>query len=556
MKKTFTKLYVIIATLIFNSSQAQNLIPNSSFENNDLLHPGAPDADSQIEDLQDWKNFNTSDWLSDQSGKFHGYYDPTSYTYDGSANSNMLHAHSGNKFIGFGPCEGAQVKLNHKTEKMHWVTVSFWFSPRGNCDTKINIYLLKDKAASNALNDCTSPAISYEVHFEVDVKAQPGESYIPGNWYFYQSEPQLATDEEYEWFAIKGENTGGAFPNKNYMYVDDVSLTQMDFCDHICTNSGGGVEVTCPPETGMVGNSGINFFATFKNANQLTFRVFDRWGCMIYESVNFDPNGLLDAGYSDFAVVWNGNTNTTGPFSCNTHTGDVYWPETYSITIDAISCIGNDYHYIGDLTVVQINDPPARAYAATKNRNPPDCCPDHKYFQNFDFYSDSRTDVDDFIAAGYSVTSGTPGNVIVHSGTDVKFFAGNGIDLQPGFSVETGAVFTATIEPCAVTPRAYMINTERNYFPHLQDNIQLSAVEEQIGIYPNPNDGYFAISGLYNGSIDRSKITITNMFGSVVKVVETYSESLEIDLSGFDKGVYFVKIECSKGRFTKKVVCQ
>lgn len=543
---------------------SQNLIPNHSFEDNDISHPNSPDGPEQIEHMQKWKNFKTSDWYSDQIGRYIGFYDPTNSTYGGAPNANKMYAHTGNRFIGLGSCEGAQVKLTDKTEKMHWITVSFWFSPRGNCNTKINAYLLKNQAGTNALDNCWSPNISYEVHYQMDVKAMPGpdQKYIPGNWYFYQSEPQLATEEQYEWFVIKGDNVAGAFTDNNYIYVDDVSLTQIDFCDHICTNSGGDVQYTLPYRisTGMIGNSGLNFFATFKNANKLEFRVFNRLGCMIYESINYDPNGLVDPGYNDFAIVWNGNTNTHGAFNCNINLGDALWQTVYSIKIDAESCIGEDYHYIGDITIGEIYNPPAVPYPSTKKREAPDCCPDHKYYQNKDFYSIDRTDVDNFITAGHNVTSGALGNVTVRSGAEVKFFAGNSINLLPGFSVEPGGNFSAVIEACAVAPRQNSSDSLRNHYENLRSvaDFNLLVSYAKIKIFPNPSTGFFTISGMPKGETEfENKIIITDVFGKIIKKTETTDESVIVNLSNLNKGIYIVKIENSKGIVqVEKVVIQ
>lgn len=47
-----------------------------------------------------------------------------------------------------------------------------------------------------------------------------------------------------------------------------------------------------------------------------------------------------------------------------------------------------------------------------------------------------------------NVFTGTVGNVIIPTGSDIEFFGGNSVVLAPGFEVEAGAEFLADIQPC------------------------------------------------------------------------------------------------------------
>jgi hypothetical protein len=74
-------LFFLTSFLYINLCYSQvNLVPNSSFEEGNSNHP----SDSQqLEELNNWKNFETSDWYSDYSSLFNGYYDST-----GESNGN------------------------------------------------------------------------------------------------------------------------------------------------------------------------------------------------------------------------------------------------------------------------------------------------------------------------------------------------------------------------------------------------------------------------------------------------------------------------------------
>lgn len=549
-----TNLFILLWVFILSCPTinfSQNLIPNASFETRENGIPtSAPNMEDQVEgSVKYWSSVNSPDWYGDDGGHFIG-------AYNNYPNYGNVSAHSGNYYIGFASCEGAQVQLTNNVEELKWVTISFWLSPRDRFDTQINAYLMKQQVDNNALSNCTAPAMGSDaIHFQMDINSMVGGNYIPGQWYYVQFEPQLipvkqnSDDDDYEWLVIKGENIAGTFLSTEYVYIDDISLIQMDFCDNICAKSNGGVTATSIIPDVMIGNYGLNFFATFQNANELIFRVFNRWGCLIYESYNYDPNSLVDPGYTDFAIVWNGNKNISCSICCNTSDGDVIVPELYNITIDAESCTGADYHYTGDLTVGDIYSPPAVPYPATQNTET-DCCPTNKIYQNYDFYSNSRTDVDNAITAGSNVTGGTTGPVVVHSNANVKFYAGNTINLEPGFSVELGAQFLAYIQPCGQTERMYLPRSLREQYENMRNEAKSDSLSARlftrIKIAPNPNSGIFTITGL-NGSDSResTKIVITNIYGSIVYTAETIKASEVIDLSTLSKGIYFVKTEDS-----------
>ncbi|MCW3085466.1 MAG: hypothetical protein JWP12_2832 [Bacteroidetes bacterium] len=86
----------------------------------------------------------------------------------------------------------------------------------------------------------------------------------------------------------------------------------------------------------------------------------------------------------------------------------------------------------------------------------------------------------------------------------------------------------------------------------------LAAYANEIGlkIAPNPSNGIFNIS-FQSGSPDEV-ITITDIAGRkvyqeiVVKSTGTYSK--QIDLTAFDKGIYFVKVAGEKGSSTQKII--
>ena len=82
-------------------------------------------------------------------------------------------------------------------------------------------------------------------------------------------------------------------------------------------------------------------------------------------------------------------------------------------------------------------------------------------------------------------------------------------------------------------------------------NIQKPQHKDQITIYPNPSNGKFNIKSENEKIIS---IDIYNSIGDHLKTVNSIDE--EIDLSGFSKGIYLIKINTPKGTYTNKLIKQ
>jgi len=285
---------ILVITFIFllGILKCQNLVPNNSFELNESLFPNAPTNASQLERTQDWKKFESSDLISQEDGYHNSYYQPNGVSVGGST-PNRMTAKTGTKFIGFGSCEGAQVKLTTKILKRRWVIFSCWYATRGLCNTKINAYLLKNKASINALINCNSPSITYQIKYEIDIP----QTNVPGTWYFYQSKPMYVTDDEYEWLAIKGEDINGAFGSDKYAYIDEVKIESKEkLCDLVCSPSLGNITHT--PFANVLYATGNPWKFLVTNAIGIEFKVINTnlSGPSIYEQYALDVNGLVDVG--------------------------------------------------------------------------------------------------------------------------------------------------------------------------------------------------------------------------------------------------------------------
>ncbi|MBL4706013.1 MAG: T9SS type A sorting domain-containing protein [Flavobacteriales bacterium] len=75
-----------------------------------------------------------------------------------------------------------------------------------------------------------------------------------------------------------------------------------------------------------------------------------------------------------------------------------------------------------------------------------------------------------------------------------------------------------------------------------------------ISIYPNPTRGIFTIDLL--GAIENTSLTVYDMLGKVVVGKELIETTSQIDLSGNEKGIYFINIQTDNGTIVRKIIIQ
>jgi len=530
----------VIAVLSFTAN-TQNLITNGSFE----LGSSMPDANAQVDRLNGWEDMNTSDWF------FNGTH-PSFSSIGGngvcnSGTNTTTLAHTGSGFVGFGGCEGVQSKLTAKTPKEKLVTISFWWSPANYEDTKINVYLLEDQVA-NSIPNCNNPGINNDFHRVVNVNSAGADAeHFPGTWYYYESQPFLIIDRQYEWLAIKGEGIG-AVASCDYIYIDDVSVTSTSACYHICTPKDvvSFTQIVGQPNvlaTAMIGNSSANWDMLVTNAADIEFEVFNRWGNSVFYYHAYDPNGLKDLGYTDYDFEWNGEDND----------GDRLPFGQYSFNLTLKNCrhflkyLAEPLFIIPALTT-PVQNPPTQVNVLNK------CCKPNKTYNNITFQT-FREDVDDFIHAG------TGGPTIVPINTTVKFYAGNEIVLGNGFQAVGN--FIAEIVPCGSVairpaPRTTTLITQEVMDSLTQFGEQQLAhtinAETRFDLYPNPTTGVFNVDvNTFGGT---ALIEVYSIVGKQVFSKTISNNKLEINITNQPKGVYFVKVTLGENIFNEKIIYQ
>ncbi|MFA5781571.1 MAG: T9SS type A sorting domain-containing protein, partial [Bacteroidales bacterium] len=84
----------------------------------------------------------------------------------------------------------------------------------------------------------------------------------------------------------------------------------------------------------------------------------------------------------------------------------------------------------------------------------------------------------------------------------------------------------------------------------------VSSTENNIQIFPNPASNYLTIEipCLAGRQAQKSEIKILNIEGQVLKSMNTEEVHATLDISGFARGMYFIKVKTEKGVAVKKFV--
>lgn len=79
---------------------------------------------------------------------------------------------------------------------------------------------------------------------------------------------------------------------------------------------------------------------------------------------------------------------------------------------------------------------------------------------------------------------------------------------------------------------------------------QLSGDDNQIGVYPNPNNGKFVVTA----GIQAASISVTDILGNEIFFVKSSGEATSIDLSSHANGMYFVRVRANGVQTVKRVI--
>ena len=130
--------------------------------------------------------------------------------------------------------------------------------------------------------------------------------------------------------------------------------------------------------------------------------------------------------------------------------------------------------------------------------------------------------------------------------------AGNYFDVvEPGtYYYQVTSVYTIDGEECESAPAYSYENPEQDYIVVDVTSIDENGVEGMM-VYPNPAKDFVKLSAI-SGHL--SVVKVYNSLGMLVEEIEVNADEVEINLSGYNAGVYFINIETENGVAVEKVI--
>ncbi len=158
--------------------------------------------------------------------------------------------------------------------------------------------------------------------------------------------------------------------------------------------------------------------------------------------------------------------------------------------------------------------------------------------------------------------AGSEGPVVIQANATVEFIAGQSIQFLPGFYAQSGSSvigrITTTGDFCEGYPAPGMLIAP----PIAEKSITLKKSSEEINgaftnmsvkVYPNPNNGRFAI-GLVNFR-NKARVYVYNQVGAVIHSTEIEHDKIaEIELSNVQNGLYYVRVVEGVQQFVNKII--
>jgi hypothetical protein len=425
---------------------------------------------------------------------------------------------------------------NHKTYHLKLKASCSFFGPP-TCDPKFKVHFTKWAISYDNQGDLVSdwkanPLWTGNVQYLNAASFTISRNDV-GSWVNYEAYITLtdvSKDNILQNLVIETDASNGS----SYIFIDDVSLQEVDYCNHHCTPSNAVSTITMGPiPNAMSQGTPYRFFLVVGNVQELHFTVWDRWGNDFFHYNCFDVNTLKDPGYQDFAIQWDGINDL----------GNWVQVDEYVVELELKNCT-DYYHSLNNVAILGQSGSWPTIYPEVVNYQLANCCPDHSYYQNTNLTGIFNDNENNFIEAGTSVTSGPTGPVTVMNGANIGFYAGNYINLANGFSVQNGATFAAVIRSC-VGQRGTPAGDTRVKRPLLTSN-ELSQTSD-VTAFPNPTNGVFTLKSL--APLKNVSVEITDVLGrSLLNKNKELLQSEQFDISALKSGIYYIKIRNNEGQ--------
>ncbi len=592
MKLKYYIYFFLIFKVQFGFSQY--ITHNASFEDNSF--PSSPTA-TQID-----KSFEyVSVWVGDQSNYQTCHEDESNDEY----NNIYLHSPdwfhslnrpireliwngatwqwetiipiSGGSFVGMGACELIQQRFFSQDRPLNTgeYTLSFYFRIATGSDLGFgwsNVYsndfaniniLLSNKSIEYQNSSCSywcsscicSKFEDYcikknKLNQDIIVADQIPvslNSFPTGTWHKVSTTLNI-NNNNFEYLVLELQRPSSWISGSNcgvYILIDDVIFV----CSNGCSSTAGAEYITINQL-----HTNDNPFTIFglKNKTDLHLKIYGIPGNEVVTEYNIpNPQNIIS---------WNGKHYLYG-----TELAPAYYYYEATITNDCGTKI-----YDGLISKTNHTYDPTNDVGPNFNYNPvskpplPECCQEYIVLHNQYLVQDKTIGAPDplLYKADIGISAGPA--VIIEEDNTVIFEAGQAIDLLPGFTVEQGAQFTATITPCEGFSNKSIMSENNFSFSNENDPEYRNLTEsdshkiENFQIHPNPFSDSFTISFTQPEQTD-AKIYLTDAYGRQVLGIFNCSidkgqHSIDVSTDGITKGLYFCIMETPSGRNVVKVV--
>jgi chitinase len=82
------------------------------------------------------------------------------------------------------------------------------------------------------------------------------------------------------------------------------------------------------------------------------------------------------------------------------------------------------------------------------------------------------------------------------------------------------------------------------------------ADQKKVTVYPNPSNGTLTIQGISAGANEAASLKIYNTLGQTVYSQGIKTTTVQLDLSAYEKGIYFVQVVSGEEAFSQKIVLE
>jgi len=343
------------------------------------------------------------------------------------------------------------------------------------------------------------------------------------------------------------------------LVFDCANLVETDFCAKQSCNSGA---FTKDALNVFMYNFGFDVNADYKKK---WYYSSSKWKSFIKNDLNNDqPIMYRGEGSAGHAFICDGYKTINEADFFHFNWGWYYSENLYDewFTLDKLNPLGNDY---------------SNKQAGIFNLKPDpsfyvDYCDVELHLHNlyYAYYSIGGTKMPwEIIPTTMQTLWSSAANFpeywrTIPSGVSAEYIAHERIVLQSGFRAENGSYFAARIEPCYNCDNKGDSMTEQVLFLHDKTNSMEALPEKNfsyhekhllsVNVYPNPSSGIFYIE-MKGSTSSENFLEIVNLMGTVVYSQFSLIDGLiVVDLSSYQKGIYFVKLSCGEIIHTEKIV--